>query len=252
MANLIFDSDLIFDVETGPRPIAEISGMYVPPPALPPWNDGMVKYGLTKDPAKRAEKYAQVKADYEKKLADESATIGADRATWLSEAALSPVTGKILAIGIRRDSTVALIGDGDETELEILEAFWTIFKKYVAAGRFIGYCSNFFDLPFIVWRSYFHAIPVPASAWDKTGRYPAYCFVDLIDRLPKRGFSEQSRKLTDICTFLGLGAKPEGVDGAQFAALWAGNAESRQQALDYLSNDLDMTYRLADRMGVIG
>jgi len=244
-------ANLVFDIETGPRPWAEIESLYVPPAALPPWDDSMVKYGQTKDPAKRAEKYDQVKADYEGKLANEKSTIDADKAKWASEAALSPVTGQILAIGIRSNATVAIIGDDNETEAEIIEAFWAIYKKHHATGRFIGYCSNFFDFPFIVWRSYFHAIPVPPSAWDKTGKYSAYCFVDLIDRLPKRGFSDESRKLTDVCKFLGLGSKPEGTDGGDFARLWSGNEESRNLAVAYLENDLDLTKKLAERMGVI-
>lgn len=245
-------ANLVFDVETGPRPWADIESLYVPPTALPPWDDSMVKYGQTKDPAKRAEKHAQVKADYELKLANEQQAIADDRAKWASEAALSPVTGMVLAIGIRKDDTVVTVGDCGETEADILESFWALFKKYHESSRFIGFCNNFFDFPFIVWRSYFHQITVPASAWDKTGKNPAYCFVDLIDRLPKRGFSEQSRKLTDVCTFLGLGSKPEGTNGGDFARLWLGNEESRKQALAYLENDLDMTWRLAERMGVIG
>ncbi len=34
-------------------------------------------------------------------------------------------------------------------------------------------------------------------------------------------------------------------------ASWAGNVKSRQQAIANLENDLDMTWRLAERMGVI-
>ena len=244
-------SNLCYDIETGPLPWETIAPLYVPPAALPPWDDSMVKYGQTKDPAKRAEKLAEVKTAYMQKLTAEKQTIADDRAKWASEAALSPVAGQILAIGFRRDDTVVVIGEGGETEPEIINAFWKIFQKYHATGRFIGYCSNFFDLPFIVWRSYFHSIEVPAAAWDKTGRYPAYCFIDLIDKLPKRGFSEESRKLTDVCKWLGIGEKPEGVDGGDFARLWAGNEESRQQAIAYLANDLLLTWQLAERMGVI-
>ncbi len=244
-------ANLIFDIETGPLPWEQIASLYVPPAALPPWDDSMVKYGQMKDPAKRAEKHAEVKAAYATKLADEKAMIDADRCKWASEAALSPVTGRILAIGLRRDDKIVIIGDDGETEPEILESFWTLYRKYAATARFIGFCSNFFDLPFIVWRSYFHSIAVPPSAWDKTGRYPAYCFIDLMDRLPKRGFSDQSRKLGDVCKWLGIGGKPDGIDGGDFAGLWNAGPESRLVAIDYLTNDLDMTWRLAERMGVI-
>ena len=245
-------SSLVFDIETGPRPWKEIESLYVPPAKLPPWSDDMVRYGNAKDPAKRKEKYDETKAAYDAKLAKEAEAIDADRSQWASEAALSPVTGLVLAIGFRRDDKTVIVGAGGEREPEILQAFWAVFEKYQAAGKLVGFCSNSFDLPFIVWRSYFHSIAVPPTAWDKTGKYPAYCFVDLMDRLPKRGFSSESRRLTDVCQFLGLGSKPDGVDGSQFAALWcAGNGESRNQAIAYLENDLDMTWKLAERMGVI-
>ena len=244
-------NDLSFDIETGGLPWEQIESLYVPPPTLPPWNESMVKYGQMKDAVKRAEKHDQVEAAYRIQLADESRAAEAHRVDWINSAALSPVTGQVLAIGFKRGETLAIIGDGGETEPEILTAFWAVYKKHHASSRFIGFCSNFFDFPFIVWRSYFHGIAVPENAWDKTGKYPAYCFVDLIDRLPKRGFSDESRKLTDICSWLGLGSKPDGVDGSMFATLWAGNEDSKQQAIAYLQNDLELTWKLGERMGVI-
>jgi hypothetical protein len=100
-----------------------------------------------------------------------------------------------------------------------------------------------------------HSIEIPSSAWDKSGRYPAYCFVDLRDRVPQRGLPADSdgkkRGLSNVCRLLGIGSKPEGVDGGDFARLWAGNEESRQQAIAYLENDLELTAKLAQRMGVI-
>jgi hypothetical protein len=244
-------STFIYDAETRALPWDTIKSLYVPPIALPPWDDSMCKMGNLKEPSKRTEKLAATRADYATTLAEEKANRELHRTKWASEAALSPVTGAVLAIGFRTDAKSVIVGADGETEPEILEAFWTVYRKHQRAGRFVGYCSNTFDFPFIVWRSYLHAIEVPASAWDKTGRYPAYCFVDLMDRLPKRGFSDESRKLTDICKWLGIGQKPEEIDGSDFARLWAGDAESRQQALAYLENDLDMIWKLAERMGVI-
>lgn len=239
------------DIETGPLPWEQIAPLYVPPAVLPPWDSSMVKYGQTKDPAKRNEKYTEVKAAYNAKLAAEKQAVADHRSEWAGKAALSPVTGRILAIGVKRNDVAAVIGEDGESEAEIIEKFWSLYRKYAASSRFIGYCSNSFDFPFIVWRSVFHGIVIPETAWDKTGRYPAYHFVDLIDRLPNRGFSEQSRKLTKICEWLGIGGKPDGIDGSDFARLWAGNPENRQQAIGYVLNDLDLTWKLAERMGVI-
>jgi hypothetical protein len=244
-------TDVIFDIETGPLPIEQIKHLYTPPPPLPPFDESMVKYGNMKDPSKRADKLAQVRAEYELQLANEQQSRDADYAEWLGKAALSPITGEVLAIGILVDGRKYVLGQEGETEAEMLSAFWKFYKKKNAESvRFIGFCSNMFDFSFIVWRSYFHSVGVPESAWDKTGRNPAYAFVDLIDRLPKRGFEIESRKLGDVCEWLGLGSKPEGVDGGMFAALWRGNAESRAQAVHYLCNDLEMTKNLAQRMGV--
>ena len=244
--------DLVYDIETSPRPAAELEPLYVPPKrTVPPWDEKLVRYGLMKDEEKRKEKRDKIFAEHQDKAVAEEKDIAEHKDEWLSEAALSPVTGIVLAIGVRAGEKRVIIGEGGESEKDILKAFWSLYRKYATGGRFVGYCSNFFDFPFIVWRSYWHAIAVPSNAWDKTGRYPAYGFVDLIDRLPKRGFNNESRKLTDICGWLGLGSKPEGIDGGNFAGLWLSNADARQVAVDYLVNDLDMTWALAERMGVI-
>jgi hypothetical protein len=243
---------IVFDIETGPLPWQEIEPLYVPPERLPPWDDSMVKYGNLKDEAKRAEKLTAARAEYAQRLAGEAAAAAAHKTTWASEAALSPVTGQVLAIGVKSDRGEAILGCDGESEAEILDQWWALYGRHAQAGRFVGYCSNFFDLPFLVWRSYKHGIAVPESVFDRTGRYFSLSFVDLIDRLPKRGFSDESRKLSDVCHWLGLGEKPEGVDGSLFASLWlSGSTESRAAAVEYLLNDLRLTWRLGSRMGVI-
>lgn len=243
---------LVFDIETGPLPWAEIEPLYVAPERLPPWSDDMVKYGNTKDPAKRQEKYNEVKAAYAAELAAETQKLADHKSQWAADAALSPTTGQVLAIGARTANGEAILGVDGESESEILEQWWDLYRTQRNKGAdFVGYCSNFFDVPFIVWRSYKHGIFVPESVWDKTGRYFGYHFIDLFDRLPKRGFDQVSRKLGDICQWLGIGGKPEGVDGGMFARLWLGTADERQQAIAYALNDLDMTWKLGKRMGVI-
>jgi hypothetical protein len=248
-------ADFSLDIETGPLPMETILPFYAPPASLPPWDDSMVKYGQMKDPVKRAEKYNQVKGAYQAQLDNEKAAIDQHRAQWLSDAALSPVTGQVLAIGLRAGEIDYILGDEGQSEAEILQQFWTVFRKHATSGKFIGFNSNSFDVPFIAWRSYVHSIEIPSSAWDKSGRYPAYCFVDLRDRVPQRGLPADSdgkkRGLSNVCRLLGIGSKPEGVDGGDFARLWAGNEESRQQAIAYLENDLELTAKLAQRMGVI-
>lgn len=240
---------LVFDIETGPLPWEQIAPFYQPPPALPPFDESAVRYGQTKDPIKRAEKLATVKADYDQKLAAEASDRDTHKCEWASRAALSPLTGQVLAIGIIKGEKWACIGEDGASEADNLTAWWDIYKRYhTDKGRLVGWNSNGFDVPFMVRRSWVHDIAVPESVFD--GRYLSKTFVDLM-QLWGCG-SREYEKLDTVAKFFGAGGKPEGVTGAHFAALWnSGDTASRQAAIDYLHNDLLMTWKLAERMRVI-
>lgn len=242
---------LIFDIETGPLPWEQIAQFYEAPPELPPWEDAMCKMGNLKDEAKRAEKLAAATADYAALMAADSSKRDAHKCHWASRAALSPMTGRVLAIGIQKEERTCVIGIDGETEPEILEIFWSVYKKYHGnGGRLVGWNSNGFDVPFLVRRSWFHGVVVPESVRDKTGRYLSSTFVDLM-QLWGCGAREYE-KLDTVCRWTGIGGKPDGVDGGHFAALWnSGDEASRMAAIDYLKNDLFLTYKIAERMGVI-
>jgi hypothetical protein len=91
---------------------------------------------------------------------------------------------------------------------------------------------------------------VPDTVIDPKG-YFSPVFMDLM-RAWGCGSRNEYIGLGDVCRFFGLGDKPAGVNGGDFAALWgSGNSESRATAIAYLTNDLDMTWRLAERMGVL-
>ena len=242
---------LVFDIETGPLPWEQIAPFYTPPPAMAPWDESMVKYGQTKDPAKRAEKLATVKAAYEAELAAEAATRDAHKCEWASRAALSALTGRVLAIGIQKGDDYAVIGEDGEPEKEILKSFWQIYLKYnLGNGRLIGWNSNWFDVPFLVRRSWLNFVSVPESVFDSGGRYLSKTFLDLMQVWGCT--SREMFSLDNAAKFFSCGGKPEGIDGGHFAALWlSGDPASRQIAADYLHNDLAMTWKLAERMGVI-
>jgi hypothetical protein len=78
--------------------------------------------------------------------------------------------------------------------------------------------------------------------------------------MPRRGFenvNDGRRGLAAACRALGLGEKR--LDGTasqcaatQFARLWrSGDTTDRATALDYLHHDLDLTWKLAERMGLL-
>ena len=115
-------------------------------------------------------------------------------------------------------------------------------------GKLIGHNNFFFDMPFIVHRSWVCDVPVPDQlrtkyrTWNQILR-------DTMEEW-KLGVYNARIKLDVLGYILGEGRKPEGVDGAMFAGLWRGTTEERQTAIDYLVNDVVLTWRCAVRLGV--
>src|SRR3974377_2351197 len=75
-----FVQTIIFDVETGPLAQSELSAL------LPPFDPAEVKTGNLKDPAKIAEKLAEAEVNH--------------RRNFFENAALDPLTGRVVAIGM--------------------------------------------------------------------------------------------------------------------------------------------------------
>src|SRR5476651_2330269 len=71
---------IVFDLETGPLAESELSAL------LPPFDPADVKTGNLKDPAKIAEKIAEAEANHKR--------------DFIERAALDPLTGRVLAIGV--------------------------------------------------------------------------------------------------------------------------------------------------------
>jgi hypothetical protein len=57
--------------------------------------------------------------------------------------------------------------------------------------------------------------------------------------------------LDRLARALGLPGKLEGVTGADFARLWNGESEEQELARKYLLTDLDLTWDVANRLGVM-
>ena len=75
-----FMQTIVFDLETGPLAESELSAL------LPPFDPAEVKTGNLKDPAKIAEKIAEAEANH--------------RRDFIERAALDPLTGRVVAIGV--------------------------------------------------------------------------------------------------------------------------------------------------------
>lgn len=242
---------LVFDFETGPEPWERLERLFVPPEKPGAFDPATVKYGNTKDETKRREKLEEARTKHTERLAAWQAEFEQAKAEFIGKAALSPLTGQILAIGYYRLNDAGQVVcqiDCDDTEADRLERFWTIYKKYHAnGGKLIGHNIARFDVPFAVRRSRFHRVDVPSSVFD--GRYLSRTFVDTMTNWAC-GVYGDSVKLDDLARFFGVGGKPDGVSGADFARLFFGTPEERATAIKYLENDVAMTWGVAERLGL--
>ena len=228
---------LVFDIETGPLPENELLAM------LPAFDPAEVKCGNLKDPAKIAEKIAEAEVNH--------------RRDFIERAALDPLTGRVMAIGMLDLETdlFSIIGHDDESET--LREFWEVTRGDMGRlNPLIGFNIFNFDLPFLFRRSWKHRVTMPLGL--RRGRYWGDQLVDLRDAW-QLGDRQARGSLDSIAKHLGVGAKLAApaangatsgklITGADFAGLWRSD---RKQAEAYLRNDIDMTAKVAAALGVV-
>lgn len=246
---------LVFDIETGPLPEDQLRPLFEdqfqPPPHPGEFDPESVKVGNLKDQAKKDAKIAEARAAHEAAVQNYEANVQQAKAEWwmdlLSKAALSPLTGRILAIGYRNADNGKQAIDGDESETVILENFWRKYHQCRSASRrMCGFNILGFDVPFVVRRSWLLGVDVPDTVIEK-GRYlDGHVFIDLM-QLWGCGNREYIQ-LDALTKAFGIGGKPEGINGGDFARLWT---TDRDAAEAYLANDLDLETKLAARLGVV-
>lgn len=248
-------SCVVFDIETGPlaretvianskpfdRSTVEKPGVF---------NQSDVKIGNLKDPAKICEKIEAARAAHAAAVEQYAERLAAAERKYIDEivekAALSALTGMVLAIGYKSDkSAVFDCVTEDRTERMVLADFWARYSILRESDRNLaGFNIREFDVPFIAQRSLILGVTVPKTLLVQN-KWLDPMFIDLRDRWAFCG--RPVGTLDAICRCCGLGSKPQGVDGGAFASLYK-NPETRQAAMDYLENDLDMTFRLAMRL----
>lgn len=209
-------SAIVFDIETGPRSRAELAQIVPTFEAPSNW----------KDPEKIRAYVAEKEAE------------------WFQSAALSAVTGRVLAIGYLDAATDELGYFATNDEASDLAAFWRLIAPDgFLRTRLVGFSSNRFDLPFLIRRSWHLRVPVPVELIS--GRWlPSQC-LDVLDTW-RCGNREDSVSLDRLAQFLGVGRKTG--SGADFASQWTIDPSG---ALAYLANDLRLTRRCAEALGLI-
>lgn len=239
----------IFDIETGPVSDDELRALmpaFVPPAHPGVFVDSSVRLGNLKDEKKIREKIEAARAEHAAIVADFDSVVASQRvkqfADFKREAALSPLTGQVLAIGfypVDQLECAPLVFDSAD-EAELIRRFWQAWED--TSDEWAGWCIFGFDLPFLIRRSWRHGIRVPVIRVSNA-RYWSPRFIDLAERFTLGRYGEKV-KLDSAAKFLRVGSKSG--NGADFADLWKND---RQAATAYLINDLNITAGVAARMG---
>lgn len=175
-------------------------------------------------------------SNYKKPEAIES-YIAEAKLEWKENAALSALTGRVLAIGISDETGTTVAGVDDESDL--LTWFWDKVRNNPV--DFVGFSIKQFDLPFLCQRSWIKGVFIPGQVFN--GRYFSGQFVDLQERWMCFGRNHTGQSLDAICKSCGLGGKAG--NGKDFAKLWH---LDRDAAIEYCKTDLRLTAALAERL----
>jgi RNase_H superfamily len=213
-----------FDIETAPLGSEALELI------APPFDPNSVKVGNLGG-QKAAEKIEKGRADHFTKF--------------MRHAALSPVTGSIVAIGVigpTDEDLTSAIGCSEETLLRFFFDMFTDSIGTAGGAHWIGFNIAAFDVPFIVRRAWHLKVAIPPELVSR--RYLSRAFTDLMEVWKLTGGWNDLISLSDLAQFLGL--PPKDSKGAQFVELLRYEPE---KAAAYLQNDLRLTWGIADRLG---
>jgi uncharacterized protein YprB with RNaseH-like and TPR domain len=201
---------IIFDIETGPLPVEQIEI----PPFEPPAN--------IKDPEKIAAREAAYKKEY------------------VEQAALGALTGTIVAIGLAAPGKAGEMIAKD-TEADTIRGFLAVLEE-LDWPRLAGFNIATFDLPFLFRRCWALEIGPPIFKYRRDRYWNDDRVLDLRE-VWQLGDRMAKGSLDSISKCLGTGRKNG--EGKDFAALLKSD---RKQAEGYLLNDLELTWKVYQRM----
>lgn len=128
---------------------------------------------------------------------------------------------------------------GERCEREIISDFLELIEDL--EPQLVTYNGSGFDLPVLRYRAMLHQLEAPGFfSRPYFNRYTEDA-LDLCDALSSFGVSTKM-KLDEVCKFLGLDGKPDGVDGSQVDAYF--RAGRIKEIADYCVSDVINTYRL--------
>ena len=92
---------------------------------------------------------------------------------------------------------------------------------------------------------------MPDGIFDSNWRYLDRTFIDTMQRWQAGNYRDTFVGLDRLGKALGLGGKTEGVDGGDFHRLYFGTPEERAKSLEYLIRDVELTWLVAQRLGIV-
>jgi len=250
---------IVFDIETGALPekiVLERNPDFKPPEPLGEFDESTVKTGALKDPEKIAAKISAAREKHESAVAEFETKTAVAKITYekelLDRAALSPLTGRIVAIGYKSEKGKAIkIARTEDCEREIIAEFWRKFESCnKQSRRIVGHNIFNFDLTFLLRRSWLLDVAIPDGVIDRDRYWNDRVFCDTMKRWQCGNYGEKFVKLETLSQATGGTGKPDGVTGAMFAELINGSEDQQKIAVDYLDNDIEMTWNVAVALGI--
>jgi len=167
-----------------------------------------------------------------------SQAIQEKQAKWLSDCALSPLTGQILAcVWVTMDGKTRVMDADATSEAAVIEF---IFDRFRDAGmgsqyKVAGFNIAEFDVPWLIKRAWATGVKIPSGMFKFSGKWfdlPPW----MIDIRHIWGMGEHYAKgsLGTIGEFLGVGEKKG--SGEDFARNWR-DPNMHAEAMAYLLND---------------
>lgn len=234
--------DICFDIETGPLPEDELFQKFDPQFEVSAEllkREPMPHKGL-KDPDKVAANLIEVEEKHKAWEMECEMNLIQQRQDWINQGALRAERGKLLAFGYSTDGREVKIIHGHDEKRVLSDVIGLI--RLHKNDTFCGFNIINFDLPFIRRRCIVNGIRFPF--YSRSDKWKPW-IIDLYDAMDDWGCRVYGDrvKLDDLAR--GLGAGKKNGDGAGFAELYNTNQAA---ALDYLGNDILITYRVCERM----
>ena len=223
-----------FDIETGSECDAVLRDFYSPPESFSP-EACKSKYAAAREEGGKGEEFIAAKNVVHAKKAVEHWEHYRERA------ALSALTAKVLAIGLREDGrNIIWTADDDPAgEVGLLRAFLNFLHEAQRESAIIeGFNIFGFDLPLLFRRMAKYRLTTTAL---RRGRYWHPCFRDIRSEWQCGDYNDFI-SLGTLAKFLGTVHGKEG-DGKDFATLYYAD---RPRALEYLANDLSLTQEVGE------